>query len=270
MILEVSFAFMATLHTMFKQKANSACNNKAFRAVSLLRMADDYDRLFLAAQLLHPEEHIDGPSALGRFLGELPQAMTNWKSRGVPKSKIGALARRIGCRAEYLEFGDGPMKAAPMKYEAGQPLAPPAAREPSPDFVPVRRVRLKVSAGVTGFSVEPLNGDGLPIFFRADWLASKRLRADKLVAVRVNGDSMAPGLYDGDLVVINTDDATPKDGEVFVVNYEGEAVIKRMRRDGGLWWLASDNPDKTRYADKRCDEHAVVVGRVIYKQSEHI
>lgn len=255
---------------MFKQKANARCNNKSFRAVNLLHMADSFDRLFLAAQLLHPEEHIDGPSALGRFLGELPQAMTNWKSRGVPKSKIGALARRIGCRAEYLEFGDAPMVDAPQQYAHANPAPPPAAREPSPDFVPVRRVRLKVSAGVTGFSVEPLNGDGLPIFFRADWLASKRLRADKLVAVRVNGDSMAPGLYDGDLVVINTEDDTPRDGEVFVINYEGEAVIKRMRRDGGLWWLASDNPDKTRYADKRCDEHAVVVGRVIYKQSEHI
>lgn len=103
---------------MFKQKANELCNNGAFSAVSLLSMADSYDRLFLAAQLLHPEEHIDGPSALGRFLGELPQAMTNWKGRGVPKSKIGALAKRIGCRAEYLEFGDGPMTDAPGRYAA--------------------------------------------------------------------------------------------------------------------------------------------------------
>ena len=50
---------------MFKQKANERCNNGAFSAVSLLSMADSYDRLLLAAQLLHPEEHIDGPSALG-------------------------------------------------------------------------------------------------------------------------------------------------------------------------------------------------------------
>lgn len=270
MILQVSLAFMAVLHTMFKQKANIACNNKAFTECNLLRMADDYDRLFLAAQTLHPEERIDGPSALGRFLGEPPQAMTNWKRRGVPKSKIGGLAKRIGCRAEYLEFGGEPMKAIPQWYASAPSVAPLLAMEPSPDFVPVRCVRLKVSAGVTGFSVEPLNGDARPIFFRADQLASKHLRADRLLAMRVNGDSMSPGLHDGDLVVINTEEVEPRDGDVFVINYEGEAIIKRLRRDGGLWWLASDNPDKTRYADKRCDEHAIVIGRAIFKQSEHI
>ena len=49
-----------------------------------------------------------------------------------------------------------------------------APARPSSDFVPIRRVQIKVSAGVTGYYVEPLQGDGPPIFFRADWIASKR------------------------------------------------------------------------------------------------
>lgn len=201
---------------------------------------------------------------LARACGVKPLSVSAWLS-GDTKSLKSSTAIRA---AEFLKVsqlwlteGRGP------KHPEGGPAAP---QPPSSEFVPVRRVRLKVSAGVTGFCVEPLNGDGLPIFFRADWIASKRLRAERLLAVRVNGDSMSPGLYDGDLVVINTEEAEPRDGDVFVINYEGEAVIKRLRRDGGLWWLASDNPDKTRYADKRCDEHAIVIGRVIYKQSEHI
>jgi phage repressor protein C with HTH and peptisase S24 domain len=43
-----------------------------------------------------------------------------------------------------------------------------------------------------------------------------------------------------------------------------------MKRDAGQWFLSSDNANKTRYPDKLCDEHAQLIGRVIYKQSERI
>lgn len=84
-------------------------NNKVFSPAMLEFMADDYDRLFLAAQTLHPEAGIDGPSALARFVDESPQSMTNWRSRGLPKAKITALARKVGCRADYVELGALPM-----------------------------------------------------------------------------------------------------------------------------------------------------------------
>jgi phage repressor protein C with HTH and peptisase S24 domain len=142
--------------------------------------------------------------------------------------------------------------------------------EPGQEFVPVARVRIKASAGITGWTVEHINGNGQPVFFRADWLAANGYKANKLYALKVSGSSMEPGLHDGDLVVINSADTSPKDGDVFVVNYEGEVVIKRMKRDAGQWFLSSDNANKTRYPDKLCDEHAQLIGRVIYKQSERI
>lgn len=142
-----------------------------------------------------------------------------------------------------------------------QPIAP------GPEFVAIERVNLKVSAGVTGFAIEHHNGNGPPIFFRADWLQAEGLRAERLFALRVSGDSMEPALWDGDLVVINTAATAPKDGVAFVINYEGEVLIKRLERDAGDWWLTSDNQ---RYKRKRCDEHAILIGRVIYKQSGRI
>lgn len=139
-----------------------------------------------------------------------------------------------------------------------------------PDLVSVRRVKFKLQAGVQGYAIEVDNGDGPPIFFRQDWLISRGLKAEKLVAIKVAGQSMEPGLFDGDLVVINTADATPADGEPFAVNYEGEMGIKRLKRDAGEWWLASDNQDKRRYPDKRCNGDVQLIGRVIYKQSERV
>ena len=81
---------------------------------------------------------------------------------------------------------------------------------------------------------------------------------------------MEPGLYDGDVVVVNTEATTPKDGCVFAVNYEGEMVIKRLVRDAGSWWLCSDNPDQRRYPRKVCDEHCILIGQIVHKQSERI
>lgn len=139
-----------------------------------------------------------------------------------------------------------------------------------PDLVSVPRVKFKLSAGVSGYAIEPENGNGKPVFFRQDWFASNGYRPEKLFAVRVSGASMEPALWDGDLVVINTNDTTPHDGEAFAINYEGEMVIKRMRRDAGEWWATSDNSDQRRFAPKRCTEDVVIIGRVIYKQSERI
>ena len=114
------------------------------------------------------------------------------------------------------------------------------------------------------------NGDKAPVFFRKDWMQSNNYKPERLVAFRVSGESMQPSLWDGDLVVINLDDTQPRDGDVFSVNYEGEPGIKRLRRDAGEWWLASDNADQRKFAPKRCTEDVDILGRVIYKQSDRI
>ena len=137
-------------------------------------------------------------------------------------------------------------------------------------FVAVRRVRIKMSGGVVGWAVECHEEDAPPLFFRKEWFDRRGFKPENLVAVKVTGSSMEPGLYDGDTIVVNRADTQLVDGEVFAVSYEGELVIKRMRRDAGEWFLASDNQDKRRYGDKRCTENVVVLGRVVYKNSERI
>jgi len=81
---------------------------------------------------------------------------------------------------------------------------------------------------------------------------------------------MIPSMYEGDLIVINTMSTTPKDGIPFLVNYEGEIVVKRLVRDDGLWWLTSDNPDQRRYARKICNGGTEIIGEVVYRQTERI
>lgn len=71
----------------------------------------------------------------------------------------------------------------------------------------------------------------------ASWARPERLRC-----ARVVGDSMAPTLGDGDLVVLDSGRTEPLDGQVFGVHTEAGLVVKRLRHADHLWRLESDNP----------------------------
>ncbi len=138
-------------------------------------------------------------------------------------------------------------------------------------FVQIPMVKLRLSAGVTGFQTEPEAQDGSSFSMRRHWIDQASMKPSNLVAIVVKGDSMEPGMCDGDIVVIDTADKRPVDGVVFAVNYEGEAVVKRFSRDAGDWWLMSDNVDQRRFHRKVCRGDAcIIVGRVILKESKRI
>lgn len=63
-----------------------------------------------------------------------------------------------------------------------------------------------------------------------------------LFAVRARGDSMEPGILDGDIVIFRRLEAGwPKQGRIVLATLDhGEAVIKRYRGDPRR--LGSDNP----------------------------
>lgn len=194
--------------------------------------------------------------------------MTNWKSRGISKDGAIKAEREFGCSVNWLLTGEGAEDARPA---GARPEPVEVDLDNHPDLERVRRVKLRLQAGVNGFALDADESDGPPIFFRSDWLRQRGFKPYDLVAIKIQGSSMEPTLYQDDMVVINTSDTEPKDGKVFAVNYEGEAVIKRMHRDGGVWWLSSDNPDQRRYPRKECTEGScIVVGQVIHKQSEQI
>ena len=71
----------------------------------------------------------------------------------------------------------------------------------------------------------------------APWARPERLRC-----VRVAGDSMAPTIRDGDLVVLDSGRAEPLDGQVFGVRTDEGLIVKRLRRNDDRWYLESDNP----------------------------
>lgn len=208
---------------------------------------------------------------LAKIAGVKPPSIADWlngKTKTVQIEPATRLGKRYGLNPMWISKGVGQMRdTSPAQSTQGPQLI---GLSDHPDLVLVPRVKFKLSAGVSGYAIEPENGNGKPVFFRQDWFEMHNYKPDKLFGVRVSGASMEPSLWDGDLVVINTADTAPYDGDVFAMNYEGEMVIKRMRRDAGEWFATSDNSDQRRFAPKRCTEDVSIIGRVIYKQSERI
>jgi len=180
---------------------------------------------------------------------------------GSGSSHTPAIAAILNVSALWLATGQGQMQSASRQL---------IDLDNNPDYPAIRRVHFSLSAGVHGYAVEYEEEPAAPIVFKRQWYERNGYRPEKLFAVRVMNGSMEPGLYDGDVVVVNTEATTPKDGCVFAVNYEGEMVIKRLIRDAGAWWLSSDNPDQRRYPRKVCDEHCILIGQIVHKQSERI
>jgi len=75
--------------------------------------------------------------------------------------------------------------------------------------------------------------------------------------LRVCGDSMNPGLDDGNLILMRRT-TSGKDGDIVAVEVDGEPSLKRLR-DGRL---TSDNP---KYPELLPRERAIIVGRFIHK-----
>lgn len=176
-----------------------------------------------------------------------------------------AVAEVMNIRPRWLLDGTGEKFAVGKQGAEETPLV-----SPGDSRLPIKRALFKLSAGVSGYEIEYENGESDPIFMSHKWFEKNNFRPGKLIAISVQGRSMEPKMYDGDLVIVNTESTTPKDGVVFAINYEGEMVIKRMKRDSGQWFITSDNPDKVRFGDKLCTENCFLLGEVVYLQTETI
>ena len=201
---------------------------------------------------------------IARAAGKTPSAVTQWltgETKEIKADSAAGIQAKTGFSAVWIATGKGPRY---IKNKDEIDL------DNNPAYPAIRRVKFRLSAGASGFSVDYTEDEGAPIVFQKSWYEARRLDPAKLFAVKIGNGSMEPGLYHGDTVVVNTEQITPKDGTVFAVNYEGELVIKRLVRDRGEWWLSSDNPDQTRYPRKLCDENCIIIGEIVHKQSEHI
>ncbi|SBV94245.1 Bacteriophage CI repressor helix-turn-helix domain protein [uncultured delta proteobacterium] len=176
---------------------------------------------------------------LARALGVNRSAITQAKLRdAVPSKWILALSRRYGISPDWLEFGTkAPEHQRTPQREQRPPLALP---DVSLETVLVPKVRATLCAGGGSLELEavPVSEHPLP---RA-WL-SRMGQPNAMVFMDVIGNSMEPGIRDGDMVLVDQSRTEMAAKTVLAVGYEDAIFIKRLeKRSNGLAML-SDNPE---------------------------
>ncbi len=179
-------------------------------------------------------------ASLSRMLGRNPAYIQQYVRRRSPRvleeADIAALARFFGVDPARL----------------GATAAPSWWR--------VKRLAIAVSAGPGALiDAEVATGTDLLDPGLAHRLG---LQPDQAAIVRVRGDSMEPGLRDGDHILVDTADRHPGPrGGIFVVRIDGAVMVKRVALHAGVPRARSDNP----LAPPLPDAPVELIGRVVWQ-----
>lgn len=198
-------------------------------------------------------ERRDNYADLSRLLGRNPAYIQQFIKRGTPRKLDEAdrrtLARYYGISEEAL---GGP----------AVPSTSSARLKAKASTVSVPRLTLSASAGAGSLhDDECVQG---VMAFDAAWLRHLGVQPQHASIVRVQGESMAPTLSDGDEIIVDHGDGASKlrDG-VYVLRLDGVLMVKRLvlgpRR--GRFSILSDNPHYPNWTDID-PELIVVIGRV--------
>ncbi|ETI64494.1 peptidase S24 [Sphingobium sp. C100] len=192
---------------------------------------------------------------LSRLIGRNPAYIQQFIKRGTPRKldedDRRVLARYFGVSEELLGGGTpAPVVSARVRG--------------TPAVVSVPRLSLGASAG-GGTLDEDERAAGV-MAFDARWLRHLGVRPQRVSIIRVDGESMAPTLSDGDDIMVDHDDDAERlrDG-VYVLRLDGVLMVKRIAL-GPLRGRFSVLSDNAHYPDWTDIDPALVdiVGRVVW------
>ncbi|OFO29935.1 repressor [Neisseria sp. HMSC056A03] len=186
-----------------------------------------------------------------------------WNEGGLPKSETLKKIKQLkGCSIDWLLTGEGspfPDSEAP-KATATDTLGNPVDID---EFVFVPRYDIQAAAGHG-----QLVGDEQPMFamaFRRYWIENYVTRdIKKLSVISVKGDSMEGVLNDGDTILINHGQTTPRDG-LYVLRLNENLLVKRLQLiPGGIVNVISANEAYPTFEIdlKNPTDDVAIIGRV--------
>ncbi|MBE2895489.1 helix-turn-helix transcriptional regulator [Pasteurellaceae bacterium HPA106] len=96
------------------------------------------------------------------------------------------------------------------------------------------------------------------------WLDARWLNAKDCALFRVSGDSMFPTLKDGEEIIVDRSKQELKDGKIFVINRQGEMLVKKVQLTlNGVKLLSDNSFYEPIELDETDAEHLRIVGQVV-------
>ena len=166
-----------------------------------------------------------------------------WNEGGLPKSETLKKIKQLkGCSIDWLLTGEGePFPPSHLATESSATISDTLGNPVDIDeFVFIPRYDIQAAAGHGR-----LAGNEKPMFamaFRRDWIENYVTRSTKnLSVISVKGDSMEGVLNDGDSILINHGETTPRDG-LYVLRINENLLVKRLQvMPGGIINVISAN-----------------------------
>jgi|SRR5450830_24569 len=194
-------------------------------------------------------------SRLGQLLSS-----TYRDGQGFGEKAARRLEKRLGLNPLYFELLMLGETSAHQAYRQ-QSIASADADE----MVFIRQVSLTLKPDAIHPDIAEIKHAHAVICLHRSWLKSHGLLPEHLIAVAIDDASMMPRLVAGDIVVVNTANTMPQDNVVFLINYKGAIVIRRLTRDLGHWYLSADNSNRKLYQREQfLPDDAEVLGRVVF------
>lgn len=192
---------------------------------------------------------------LSRLIGRNPAYIQQFIKRGTPRKLDEddrlVLARYFGVEEELL--GGSTARAPSAPVTRGLPIV-----------VTVPRLALGASAGAGSLDDDERMAGIMA--FDAAWLRDLGVKPQRSSIIRVDGESMAPTLSDGDEIMVDHEDGPDRlrDG-VYVLRLDGVLMVKRIAMGPlrGRFSVLSDNPHFPDWTDIDPDL-VTIVGRVVW------
>lgn len=195
-------------------------------------------------------------SELARALQVKPQAVQKWEAGGSPRNaRLTEIAQALGVSVAYLvSDADQASEALP---EVVFLLVPMLANDAS------------MGPGAEDHAEDVMTGViRLTDHFVREYVRPSR--PESLRFIHAYGDSMAPTLHSGDVLLVDTGSKNIDIDGIYVLRAHGRLFVKRVRqRLDGKFEISSDNPAHKTVEVLNGDSEVTVVGRVLWYWNGH-
>lgn len=204
-------------------------------------------------------------TALAKAVGVSITTVRKWvtnDTKSISGKYLVAIANYFGVNPTWLETGEGPIKGSNViAVEADDEIN-------ENEYVKVYESRVVFGCGEGCEPTYEEIHDGDCALYKASYFRHKRVNPRNCIRFRIQGDSMAPFINEGDYVLVDlSDNKDIISNKIYAIGVQGNMRVKRLFKsiDGGLEIRSDNSTYKTEYlTPEQVEEYNVrIVGRVI-------
>lgn len=222
------------------------------------------ERQAFVARLQFVLDHWPSADKLAKAAGVSPSALRKWlRGEAEPsRERLITFADAAGVEIAWLVRGEG---LQPNLRDTSTRRHQDIDRPPVDQFLLLPH-RPKAAAAGSGRPAPDSPAEF--IAFRHDWIRTVfDLNPDQVILISAAGDSMEPGIRDGDLLLVDTREPAFSEFGIYVFEARGERLVKRVQRkfDGTLYVISDNTVYQPEVISKELATEIKVIGKVIWR-----